>query len=43
MQQKKEVYLITGAATDGAPPAARHRIITAMEKCIIDIVEIIKR
>ena len=42
MQQKKEAYLIKGAATDGATPAARHRIATAVEIRIINNVEVVK-
>ena len=43
MQQKKEAYLIKGAATDGATPAAaRHRIATAVEIRIISIVQVVE-
>ena len=43
MQQKKEADLIMGAATDGATPAARHRIATAVKIRIINIVEVVER
>ena len=43
MQQKKEAYLIRGAATDGATPPVRHRIATAEEIRIINIVEVVER
>ena len=42
MQQKKETYLVTGAATDGATPTARHRIATTVEIRIINILEVVE-
>ena len=41
--QQKEAYLIKGAATDGATPPVRHRIATAVEIRIMDIVGVVKR
>jgi len=41
MQQKEKAYS-EGAATHGATPAARHRIATAVEIRIINIVEVVE-